>query len=725
MSGTRYNPWVSGTTRRRGLLTLAALAAALVPLSAAEGGAFDGDNGPIAYTCGANVCKISTGGTSSILLTGAADPSWSSDATRIAFVDAVNGLSVANANGTGRQALGAGAGATQPTFSLEGDRVAYVKGGDIYSILSNTSGFEQHLTATADADADPAYSPDGSQIAFARNSGSGYDIWTLDLFSAILVHVTSAAGDERSPTWSPSGATIVYTAGGNLFSVPSGGGTVTPLNVGGTDPAFAPDGTKIAFVDPSGHLSYMVAAVNGAVTPVDNTGTFSQPDWQAVAAPPLSGSGPPKNVSYPTITLATGDSVPIVGHFLIASIGTWDGAFPITYKYQWKRCDAADPLNGPCFEITGATTSFYTPTASDVGKRLRVQVTATNSQGTTPQNSEVTAPVIALAPVNRATPQIVGDNVVDRTLSLTGGRWEGSTPITFTYSWRRCNPVGDLATCVQIPGATTETYVPALADIGFSIRVWITGTNPAGSDVVFTNHTFPVVDKQHFAPSASTPPAIAGTALPGRQLTANIGNYAGDAPVTTSYVWQRCDATGLDCHTIPVKKVVYFPTFADIGYTLRLAVTATNAFGKVVVQSDPTDTVAATPPHQKGRRIVGTTKGEYLAGGGHDDVILGNGGNDTLLGGAGDDRIDGGAGNDIINGGSGADRLVGGSGSDTIKAADDERDVVDCGRGRDRAVVDSFDKTTDCEVVETASAPGGSGTPGPPVIPGPPGSSGP
>ena len=719
MSATRYNPRVSGTTRR-GLLTLAALAAALVPLSAAQGGAFDGDNGPIAYTCGANVCKISTGGTSSILLSGAADPSWSSDATRIAFVDSVNGLSVANANGTGRQALGAGAGATQPTFSFDGDRVAYAKNGDIYSILSNTSGFEQHLTATADVDADPAYSPDGSQIAFARNSGSGYDIWTLDLFSATLVHVTSAAGDERSPTWSPSGATIVYSAGGNLFSVPSGGGTVTPLNVTGTDPAFAPDGTKIAFVDASGHLSYMAAAVSGAVTPVDNTGTFSQPDWQAVAAPPLSGSGPPKNVSYPTITLATGDSGPIVGHFLIASIGTWDGAFPITYKYQWKRCDAADPLNGPCAEITGATTSFYTPTASDVGKRLRVQVTATNSQGTTPQNSDVTAPVIALAPVNRATPEIVGDNVVDQTLSLTGGRWEGSTPITFTYSWRRCNPAGDLATCVQIPGAAEATYVPTLADIGFSIRVWITGTNPAGTDVVFTNHTFPVVDKQHFAPSASTPPAIAGTALPGRQLTANIGNYAGDAPVTTSYVWQRCDATGADCHRIPVKKVVYFPTFSDIGYTLRLSVTATNAFGKVVLQSDPTDAVAATPPHVKGRRIVGTAKGEYLAGGGHDDVILGNGGNDTLLGGAGDDRINGGAGNDIINGGSGADRLIGGPGSDTITAADGERDVVDCGRGRDRAVVDSFDKTTDCEVVETASASGGTGTPGPPVIPSPP-----
>jgi hypothetical protein len=332
--------------------------------------------------------------------------------------------------------------------------------------------------------------------------------------------------------------------------------------------------------------------------------------------------------------------------------------------------------------------------------RLRVQVTAKNSLGSAAQNSEVSAPVSALAPVNRATPQVDGDNVVDETLSLSGGRWEGSSPITFTYSWRRCNPVGDIDSCVEIPGATKATYLVTAADIGFSIRAWIFGTNPAGSDFVFTNHTFPIVDKQHFAPSVTTSPTIVGTLLPGRQLTANVGGYDGDAPIKTSFAWQRCDATGGACHDIPgAKKVVYFPTSADIGYTLRLAVTATNAYGKFDTQSDPTEPVAATEPHRKGRRIVGTAKGEYLAGGGHDDVILGLGGNDTLLGGAGDDRIDGGAGRDVITGGAGADRLLGGAGSDTIDAADGERDVVDCGAGRDRVIADPVDRVTSCEVV--------------------------
>jgi Ca2+-binding RTX toxin-like protein len=242
-------------------------------------------------------------------------------------------------------------------------------------------------------------------------------------------------------------------------------------------------------------------------------------------------------------------------------------------------------------------------------------------------------------------------------------------------------------------------------DIGFSIRVWITGTNVAGSDVAITNHTFPIVDKQHFSPSVVTAPSIAGTMTTGRQLTADVGTYSGDLPLKTRFMWQRCDATGANCHVIAnAKKVVYFPTMADVGYSLRLAVTVTNAYGKSIALSAPTDAVSSAPPHIRGRRIVGTSKGDYLAGGGHDDVIFGLGGNDTLLGGAGDDRIYGGPGNDVITGGPGADHLYGGPGSDTIFAADGERDFIDCGPGNDRAVVDSVDITIHCEVVVVVPA---------------------
>ncbi len=685
----------------RGLISLAVITAALVLLSAAQGGAFPGANGSIAFTCGASICTINPDGTGrQTLISSATDPSWSGDGTEIAYNDG-SGISVADADGSFPTSLSETT-AMQPTFSFDGNTVAFIKGapGDLYTVNSDGFGFEQRLTNTIWTEADPAFSPDGSKIAFASNENGNYDLWIVAADgSSAPFEVTSVAGNERSPSWSPNGSTLVYSSAGELFTVAAAlSSTPVDLHVPGTDPAYSPDGSKIAYIT-GGNLAVVNANGTGTQT-IDSSAADAQPDWQE-AAP---GNGPPLNVSYPTINLQSGDPQPVLGHFLTASVGTWNGAFFISYQYQWKRCDAADPLDGTCVNIAGATSSFYTPTIDDLGKRLRVQVTATNALGSVAQNSESSAPTIATTVKLSATPQILGGNTVDSTLSLTAGTWNGSTPIVFTYSWRRCNPVGDLPTCVQIPDATNSTYTPTTQDIGFSIRVWITGTNLVGSDLAITNHTFPIVDKQHFSPSVVTAPAIAGTLTVGRQLTADVGSFDGDLPIETTFVWQRCDATGARCHVIPnAKKVVYFPTVADVGYTLLVAVTATNAYGKSVVLSTPTEPVSAAPPHVRGRRIVGTNKGDYLAGGGHDDVIYGLGGNDTLLGGAGDDRIYGGSGNDVITGGSGADHLYGGPGSDTIYAADGERDFVDCGPGNDRAVVDAVDKVVNCEVVVVIS----------------------
>jgi hypothetical protein len=81
---------------------------------------------------------------------------------------------------------------------------------------------------------------------------------------------------------------------------------------------------------------------------------------------------PPKNTSPPTIS-----GTPLVGQKLTGSTGSWTGK-PTRYAYQWQRCDSG---GAGCTAISGATSSSYTVSSSDVGNTLKVTVTATNAGG--------------------------------------------------------------------------------------------------------------------------------------------------------------------------------------------------------------------------------------------------------------------------------------------------------------------------------------------------------
>ncbi len=81
----------------------------------------------------------------------------------------------------------------------------------------------------------------------------------------------------------------------------------------------------------------------------------------------------PRNSRRPTIKVRSKSR-----HKLIASSGTWSGSRPITYKYQWKRCDRTA---GRCRAVRGATHLVFRTGRRDVGHRLRVVVTATNAVG--------------------------------------------------------------------------------------------------------------------------------------------------------------------------------------------------------------------------------------------------------------------------------------------------------------------------------------------------------
>lgn len=97
-------------------------------------------------------------------------------------------------------------------------------------------------------------------------------------------------------------------------------------------------------------------------------------------------------------------------------------------------------------------------------------------------------------------------------------------------------------------------------------------------------------------PSEVSPPTISGTPQQGKTLTADPGKWNGSTPMTFSYQWRRCDATGGSCASISgATGRLYDLIAADVGHTLRMHVTASNADGSASDTSVPTAVVTAAP----------------------------------------------------------------------------------------------------------------------------------
>jgi hypothetical protein len=189
----------------------------------------------------------------------------------------------------------------------------------------------------------------------------------------------------------------------------------------------------------------------------------------------------PTNTVAPAVTGTAQE-----GKVLTTTNGTWTttAAGGITYGYHWQRCN---PDATGCANIAGATSQTYTVGSADVSNVIRSLITATDANGSTDQESAVTAVVTAapsLAPVNTVPPTITGTPSNGQTLTVANGTFTGATPITYGYAWQLCDATGNA--CLPITGATTSTYLLSSAAVGKTLRAVVTATNANGSQAATT-----------------------------------------------------------------------------------------------------------------------------------------------------------------------------------------------------------------------------------------------
>ena len=197
------------------------------------------------------------------------------------------------------------------------------------------------------------------------------------------------------------------------------------------------------------------------------------------------------------------------------------------------------------------------------------------------------------APVSVLAPSITGSAEAGHALEADIGSWAGAEPLTDSYRWLRCNTGG--TSCGQIAGATEATYVLGPEDVGATVRLTVTASNSYGRAIETTAASAAVAAPP--APLNEVLPALTGAAQDGKGLTASTGTWSSLVPVSYSYQWERCNASGEECSEVEgATNSKYDLSEGDIGATLRVAVTATNAGGATKNSSAVSSVVEAEPP---------------------------------------------------------------------------------------------------------------------------------
>jgi len=190
-------------------------------------------------------------------------PTWTPDGKRILFSTDCRGhrdIYSMNPDGSDWRRLTFTPGwdvaiATRPFMSPDGRTIAFLQGlppDNMHIWLMNPDGSNPRQLTTGPGTEDDtaiAWSPDSRQIVFRSTRSGNWQLWRINVDGTGLTQLTNLPDEAHDPAWSPDGSTIAFASQGEIMLMNPDGSNIRTLPGPGWEfrPAWSPDGTRLVY----------------------------------------------------------------------------------------------------------------------------------------------------------------------------------------------------------------------------------------------------------------------------------------------------------------------------------------------------------------------------------------------------------------------------------------------------------------------------------------------